>query len=810
MNEIELIRHYQKMSMEEFNHLLENKKSILDLSFKELNILFLNINSECKKKMLDDLEIFTKILNIPPNRMKKTILDLIDEEMRNYIYNHPNLLSSKDSLPILKMHLQKLSNEEISQLLKNENLNLALAEDYIQEINKKFELTPLQYASFKQEVLSNQFPNIALVTIKSREELFIFTKFHILVSISQVEDNYIIIDTIALPLDFLEKVNRKHINSLLELAKKYNEDITNNKLFITIIKLYMIFGLDNSKKILNNFFTFATEASIKRASEELFKDLRREYRLLNQEQYYFYGLEVEFEEALYRNDEEYFRKFCARDRQYTLELIQRAKERLKNGEDVKNIILEEINTRENYFHDLDIKRYNDYYQRIARTEKITILDLYKTFAATEVKYNLTDDGKIIPDDYLTKVLLGNCKKDNDCLLRMVFNEEALGINHELYQIINYFDRIKEIIEIDRDLSVYSILDIIDISKVFLYHLKPDELDITLETLSKILNSRKYCTEEPEVILKRVLTLHKKRKQKISCAIPFLKGNFQDIKYNIILPYEESLLVCGIDTGSCLKVGGKGEDFFEFCLTSPLGLILRLEYQEREYILPCSVNGNMLNINSIDPRISDEETYNHLLKAIQEFSNQLLKVDSTIEIVTMTDIHHIDFMNHTGLEPIEIDEFIPLNTSNYNDYNKKEVTNYIIAKRDIKSIPKYFNNSDRFYQERRNPYIFSPTCEYDKERIEIILNQIAYSSINFMEIDDNEKDIQRMCYQNLEIDDFIYIVGNIDWFIGIDKNNHIIECILPYDQRALEEFQKYRYILEESLKKGTFLTNILKK
>ena len=32
--------------------------------------------------------------------------------------------------------------------------------------------------------------------------------------------------------------------------------------------------------------------------------------------------------------------------------------------------------------------------------------------------------------------LGNYKKDNDCLLRMVLNEEALGINNELYNSSN--------------------------------------------------------------------------------------------------------------------------------------------------------------------------------------------------------------------------------------------------------------------------------------------------------------------------------------------------------------------------------------
>ena len=54
------------------------------------------------------------------------------------------------------------------------------------------------------------------------------------------------------------------------------------------------------------------------------------------------------------------------------------------------------------------------------------------------------------------------------------------------------------------------------------------------------------------------------------------------------------------------------------------------------------------------------------------------------------------------------------------------------------------------------------------------------------------------YTEKEIDDYIYIVGNKDWFIGIRKDKKIDKYLLPYDKRAYEEFNKYLSLIENSL------------
>ena len=793
MNMLEKIKKYQNLTTKELNQLLQNKEELLNMSILEFNTFFLNINNENKKEILNDIDLFKKVITLPKNRMKKTILDLIDTEIKEYIYNHQNLLQNKEYLQEIQYHLEKLSKEELSKLLNNENLNQAF-EDII---TKKYE-------NLTKEINNKTISPLALLSIKNKEELFIYQKFNILVNVEKKEEDYLIIDSKKISYSFLEKVNKKHLNNLLEENKK---NTSNNKLFITITKLYMIFGLDNTKKILNNFFTYPTKSSLDRSTKELFNDIRREHRIKNQEIYYYYGIEDKTLEELQNNNISYFKKLTKKDEEYALNLMNKIKQTIniksfiKRNEKIKKIIEEEIEKRDKHFQELGMKKIKSYFNSLTRKKDITIEELYDLFSEIDCEYKLTKDGKIIPNETLIKVILGNSKRDNDCLLRMVLNKGAFGLNQELYQIINHFNEIEKITKNSNQLSIYSISDIIDISKVFLYNLKPDELDITLETLSKILNSRKYCTEKPEIILERVMNLHKKRKEKISCAIPFVEGNNNEINYRVLKPREEFLLACGIDAESCFKIGGKGEDFFNFCLTNPLGLIIEIEYNEKKYILPASINGNMLNINSIDPKIKDSNIYNSVINTLKEISNILFNTTKNIELITITDIHHKELTKSLNLEKINITEFIPLNTDIYNDYNKKEVTNYIIDKKNIKAYPKYYNNKERFLIERFNPYIISSTHEYDKEKTEQIINEIAYT---------NSKEEKKKNYTPLKVEDFKYIIGNIDWFIGIKKDNTIIRHILSYDTRSTDEYNTFYKIIEEIINNPTNQKKKIKK
>lgn len=805
---MELIRYFQNISKEEFLILLKEKDKLLELDLNKFNLLYLNVSDELKKMIIDDPDLFDKLMRIPMNRMGKSFIDLSSQELKNYIYEHAHFTDSLEGKKLLEEHLKKLNQEDFEKLLLNQNLNQLYKKDILSELQSQYSFSTNQFHVVASSIQDGRFSSIATMKLKNVYEVFLYAKFGLLVSVVEVQENSLLIADRWISYEFLEKVNRRHLVSLINLLKNKDSGLSSDILLISVSKLYMTLGFDNSKKVIEDFFTYGTNASIKRASEELFKDTRREFRLKNQNKFYYYGMEFEFLRALKENNVSYFQELGGKQIEEAKKYLEKIKKELERigKEDkfsfVKDCILEEIGIREKKYYNQDVRKYQKYYQSIVRKTPIGILDIYKIFGNVNLDYQMNSDGKIIPDAELTKFLLGNCKKDNDCLLRMVLNQEALGLNEELYQVMNHFDEIREVVQRNSQLSMYSILDVIDISKVFLYHMEPDELDITLSTLSKILNSRKYCTEDPEVILKRVMRLHRKRKKRVGGAIPIIKGEVLGAKYWISDFDDERLLVSGIDTGSCFKVGGKGEDFFEYCLTSSKGFVLYVEYEGVSYVLPSTVNGNMLNINSIDPRISDSSLYQKLLNIITEISNRVIGDEKNqVELVTITDIHHEEFMKDSGLETVSFDYFLPLGTDVYCDYNKKEVLNYVVAKKNPEIVPKYFDNQDFFYQERPRPYIVSPDHEYDQERVEILMNSISYASIEFMNGSQKEKDRERQFFNPIDVNDFAYIIGSKDWFIGVLRNGDIMERILGYDDRAKEEFRKYHSMIREFTKQA---------
>lgn len=591
MNIVQLRQYFQELKIDEVKSLLQDGK-IAKMGDLELNLLFLNARDEVKKVLLDDKEIFEHLMSMPLNKMKKSFIDLVDEDLREYIYHHENLRFSTSGKVRVCEYLQKLPLNSFRKYLEDDSLDLVYQQDVLTALSNSGLLDSYTKGLVENAIKNFEFRNIALFKLKHPLEVLIYTKFHLLVKVQEVKGDCVVIGDREIAIDFLRRVNKKHITTLISLVLKREANATHEEVLIGILKLYMVFGFDNSKKVLEDTFTYATDLSIKRASVEIFKDVRRAYRLENQNKYYYHGMEDDFLKALESENLEYFKTFVGKEREdeakniyQKLEVLQRTFQGQELREQIRGLLLEEIQKREAFYQLRDFMKYTKYYQALKRDKQIQVEDIYLLFSEVNLDYQLSQEGKVLPDLELTKFLLGNCKRDNDCLLRMVLNNEALGLNKELPKIINHFTTISKNISKNSQLSLYSILDVIDISKVFLYHLKPDELDITLSTLSEILNSRKYCTEPPEVIMERTLKLHRDRKKKVSSAIPMISGEYEGVSYSMALFDDEALLVSGIETGSCFKVGGKGEDFLRYCLTDPCGMVFYIEYLGVKYVLP---------------------------------------------------------------------------------------------------------------------------------------------------------------------------------------------------------------------------------
>lgn len=741
-------------------------------------LIYFNISEKKKLELLDDEQLFKKILEIIKDGVKLKILKNFTDEF------------------LVKL-FKKISLEDIKFLSKSldDNRFLKITKE-LEDINSKD-----NSISNKKMKLQEQYYSLK---VDNPYQLEIYTKYQLALKVVKEDDELVIDNKYILPYSFFTKLNDKRINKLIRLAKQINPSANDSIIFVTIIKMYSIFGYDNSYKILQNKFTYRTDASIKRIASDNFVDQRRQFRIDNQHLFYSYDLATKALIALKKEDYEFFTPYC-RDKNEleidnfinNLKVIYKEFSETKDEEKLRSIleslIKTEIIEREKILKEKYIHKYFEYYKKVEKRKSINIKELYDILENVDIrKFKIDETGKIVIDKALNEFLLGNTKSDNDAILRLVLNKDAFGLNDTLDEVINDFSKISHIIYRTKNLSLNSLLDVIDVCKAKSYNLLPNEEDMTLDTISKIMKSVKHCTESKEEIFRRARKLHVESKSKVSATIPLVSGiSKENIKYGVMNFGDASILSLGIDAGCCLKVGGKGEEFLEYLIKSPHGVILYLVDQNNKlYICPFIRNGNGIFGNGIDPMPEDEIVANQLLNAIKEACENMILNSSSeemIEFATITDLHQEEFFKTKNLEEIKIETYLPINATFYSDYHKKDKKSYVVYSITENPVHEVYEPQIKFYESRKEPFVFD-YGNSDKERIEQVINSINYTSIDYQDyLTEKQKNTIKRNYKKINIDDYTYIIGNKDWFIAINENGEVFSKILPYDERARIEY-----------------------
>ena len=784
-----------------------NSNILLNVNESIFKTFFLRSSIEVKKHILSSEILFDKVMNIKPNNNGKLLLELIDKETLRLIVNSKYV---KKYEQIIINYLKKINDEKFSEITNEINFLQGFNENSIYKNNKnlyEFLVNILKYDINISELFINRIKNglnpLTLLRTSNEKELFILAKFNLIVKINDEYKNRITLSNrYTINYDTLKKLYTKHIYILSNLLlRKGNKD--HEEILIATLKLYAIFGFDNSFKIINNFFTNITESAIIRINEVDFKDLRREFRINNQDKFYYYGIEQDAIEAIARVNIEFFLPFTFENNtEEAIKIMKKLRDHIKeltpaeSEEYIKEHLIAAIKKREQEYKKINMQLTKKRIDSKSPKHTITAKDILKIFGDVHTSFCLDKKGKSIPNLEIQKFLLGNFKKDNDCLLRLIINDEAFGLNDTISEVINQFDVIKlAVSKSNGKLSLNSILDIIDISKVNLYDMKPDLQDITLATLSKIIKSKDYCKIPETEVIREIFELHRARKHKVYATIPSIKGLCNDIKYKVAPFDADYLLTAGIDADNCLKIGALGGDFLKYCLTNKNGIIVYLyDNHNNIYVCPFVRSGNTIHCNGIDPK-PDENTLPKCLQALEQFAKEVCEKSiitgrehyNNIEAVTITDLHIFDYMSHSKYEKFELHEYLPLDTGVYTDYNKKEIQNYFLYKTSSYRGSIYYVSNDKFYQNRNPVFKYNILKEYDKERINIFVNNIAYSYIDCLPVNDEVKIALKNSYQEIDASSYRFIVGNKDWFIAIDNRLSLITYLLPYDERAKDEY-----------------------
>lgn len=806
----DFIRNFNSMSLDERIELLKNPY-LNELDEVIFSSLFLQVqNMKEVIELLDDKKIFHKVLTSPKNRKKRNILNIIGEEnfpLLKYILESNYILDYKEQF---LDYIDSIDYEQFKKILENINLtklcNLIFKENTPEELEKIVGISFLDRdisLAFFQKVKTNILNPLGILKIKNEKELILYTKFGLLMEVLDDFPEITLKNGVVLSYQNILDIKEGKVNKLISLLKEKGASSEEDLLEVSL-KLYYIFGYDNARSIILDKFTNITPSAVNRIIDFNFKDHRREYRTKHQERFYHYGMEDEVIDALNNNDYDWFSKLLyEKDEEKVLQLRHEFSEIVSIYKDNKNLnealkekLLELIKERES-------KAKEEYTFNIkARLsfksdKKLSIKDLkglFKDVSLGELSNNYDQD-KLFR---LRHFLLGNFKDNNDCILRLIINKEALGLNNLLGRLINQYDVIESIANKNK-LSLNSILDVIDIVKTSFFSLKPNEQDIFLSTIANIISSKEYCVgKSEEEILKETCKLHVERKCKVYSSIPTIEEKGDNFSY-MVAPFDaEYLLAVGVDAKNCFRISGKGEDFFRYCLTSNQAVIMYFtnEKTNHTYICPIVRSGNGIHCNGVDPKLPLDER-DDFFKAFTKAMNEIIRVSSKesieeekIEVATITNLHLEDYFRENSYLKYQLETYIPIDYPCYTDYNKKDKENYIISKSDDYKGNKYYLAEDRFYQKRKKDYEFNIDKEYDKERLSLIVNSIAYSAIDYKNISTSRKNREKRIFKPIDVNTFKYIVGNKDWYVAIDDQYNILANLLPYDERAKKEYIKH--------------------
>lgn len=143
-------------------------------------------------------------------------------------------------------------------------------------------------------------------------------------------------------------------------------------------------------------------------------------------------------------------------------------------------------------------------------------------------------------------------------------------------------------------------DIVNLCKILKY---ADQKSIAIlgpEIVTKLWKERGYISLENEEVVENAKELVSRMIQRTTSTVPYVKGKTINYQYSIYDPLDVNILLTGINTDSCFRVGGNDNDFLHYCALNKNGFVVRLADAFGNFIGKASGfrNGNSVYINQL--------------------------------------------------------------------------------------------------------------------------------------------------------------------------------------------------------------------
>ena len=418
-------------------------------------------------------------------------------------------------------------------------------------------------------------------------------------------------------------------------------------------------------------------------------------------------------------------------------------------------------------------------------------------------------------------------------------------------IVDVFD--KDIINFE-DLNcnlLFSIIDnakkIVRLAKIFNYDINNygniirlnelsdsvDERSIAILSKDIIINlceHKLYTDGSTEEIIMSAEELISKMVTRGTSTVPIISGSYGNYKYSMYDFHDKDILLSGINTNACFRIGGNDNDFLCYCALDKNGFVIKIVDEFDNFIARASGfrNGNGVYINqlrtiydfgglgyegeSLSEKENIIETFRRACQDIVDISQNNKNERDKIDFVLVTKSYALDdvssnvcketerkignapmdylsedwhnFVNSTGSLQEVFDEREIFSTD-YGEYSLicMAHSSRIIDAKQMK-LPIKSKNVPALYKRKRSKIVI------DNPNVDIInkINSIKgiYSYLNSTDYSDI----------SLPMDSIIFIGDN--WFIAYYKGEIIDSCVLATDKDACIEYEAAKKILESDV------------
>ena len=492
--------------------------------------------------------------------------------------------------------------------------------------------------------------------------------------------------------------------------------------------------------------------------------------------------------------------------------------------------IKKINVDKNIDYDIleNLKNelpFNDEYFEfdIRKLEEFKFKDFIKIFTNridNMIYFNPIEPNSILNDEtycFLTNYMIKNG------LLWYLFISDKLKNN------LDYSSDYKEFILVTFDY----ISDVIKLMKKYKYNINfknicnlsvlcmsadPESIAILgEEVISKISNNDDYTQYELSEIILRCKELVSKMSKRNKSTVPYINGRTTNYKYSMYDSLDENVLLAGINTDACFKVGGVDNDFLHYCCLDKNGFIIKITDIFGNFIGRAAGfrNGNCVFINQLRT-IYDEggDGYNgNYIHEMEEIINVFKKACEDIVITSQNNKDEKDKIEFVFVNKSYILRHSNIGFTVWNEIEEK-IGEYPMDHHSLDWT--YFKNDTKYLDEEYEGFetdygSYSIICIVSSKKDKINPRDLKFKDVEPIYIrkrnqvigtNNITKDIInkinkiRGIYSYLNKEKFEWISipeGSIvfigdNWYIVYNDHKLISYCLLDFDVDATIEYQ----------------------